>query len=177
MAESLEFLDGEPGVCRIAGLRNIMIIVWSDRANGPAVAKLDVGTKRMVAAYPSGFSAIHLIANKAGVPSPEARSSMMKIMSEQAKSIACVGVVVGGTGFWASTMRSFITGMRFMTPRNFDLRLHGTTAEVVDWLPKQHAKLTGISVDAKTLARVLDSVDAWPSETADLWARTSGTGT
>jgi hypothetical protein len=177
MAESLEFLDGEPGVCRIAGLRNIMIIAWSERANGAAVVKLDLASKRMAAAYPSGFSAIHLIADKAGVPNPDARSGMMKIMSEQAKSIACVGIVVGGTGFWASTMRSFITGMRFMTPRNFDLRLHGTTAEVVEWLPKQHAKLTEISVDAKSLARVLDSVGSWPSETADLWARTSGTGT
>jgi hypothetical protein len=177
MAESLEFLDGEPGVCRIAGLRNIMIISWSDRANGAAVVKLDHGSKRMVAAYPGGFSAIHIIADKAGVPTPDARSGLMKIMNEQAKSIACVGVVVGGTGFWASTMRSFITGMRFMTPRNFDLRLHGTTAELIEWLPKQHAKVTGISVDAKTLERVLDSVDSWPSETADLWARTSGTGT
>src|SRR4051812_18058419 len=121
MAESLEFLDGEAGVCRIASLRNIMIVVWSARATAPSVEKLDFATRRLAGAHPSGVSVIHMIADTAGIPSPEARNAFLKIMNEQAKTIACVAVVVGGTGFWASAMRSFITGLRFMSPRSFDL--------------------------------------------------------
>jgi hypothetical protein len=177
MAESLEFYDGEPGVCRIAGLRNVMILSWSARATGPAVAHISVATQRMIAAYPTGMSAVHLIANKAGVPTPEARSGLMKIMSEQSKHLACVGVVVGGSGFWASTMRSFVTGMRFMTPRNFDLRLHGTFEEILTWLPKEHTKVTGVPVDEVALARVLGSVETWPEENSmSLFSRTSRVG-
>jgi hypothetical protein len=176
MADSLEFYEGEPGICRIAGLRNVLIHSWSARATGPAVARISVATQRMIASYPSGISTIHMIANKVGVPEAEARSALMKIMSEQAKHLACVAVVVGGTGFWASTMRSFVTGMRFMTPRNFDLRLHGTVDEVLAWFPKEHMKQTGVSVD-EALARVLKSVDTWPDEDSDgLFSRASRTG-
>jgi len=177
MAESLEFLDGEPGVCRVAGLKNIMIVVWSAGATASAAATLDRATERMIATYPSGLSAVHVIPNRVSVPTAEGRSGLMKIMSRHAKSLACVAVVVGGTGFWASTMRSFITGMRFMTPRSFDLRLHGSVTEVIEWLPKKHSQLTGLPIDAKALARVLELAGTWPTESVDLFERSSGSGT
>jgi hypothetical protein len=177
MAESLEFYQGEPGTCRIAGLRNLLIISWTSRATGPAIARLGEATQRVITSYPAGTSAIHLIADKAGVPTPEARSALMHLMSTHSKSLACVAVVVGGTGFWASTMRSFVTGMRFMTPRNFDLRLHGTIEEVLEWFPKQHEKISGVSIDVATLARALGSVEEWPDEGADLFSRDRDTGT
>jgi hypothetical protein len=174
MAETLEFFDGEPGTCRIAGLHNVMIVSWMSRATGAAATRLANATQRMVAGYPRGMSAIHLIANKVGVPTPDGRAGLLKIMSEQSKSLGCVAVVVGGTGFWASTMRSFITGMRFLTPRNFDLRLHGSSMEVLEWFPQRHETTTGVSINAATLARVLSAVEEWPNEESDLFARTGG---
>lgn len=176
MAESLEFLDGEPGVCRVAVLKNVMIVVWSAGATATAAAKLDQATERLAATYPSGLSAVHVIPNLVSVPTADGRNGLMRIMSRHAKSLACVAVVVGGTGFWASTMRSFITGMRFMTPRSFDLRLHGGVDEVIEWLPNKHSKLTGVPIDATALARVLESATTWPSESADLFERSSETG-
>lgn len=177
MADSLEFYDGEPGVCRIAGLRNVMILAWTDRANGPAAARVSVATQHMIDAQPKGISAIHVIADKVGVPTPEGRSGLMRIMSAQSKHLACVGVVVGGTGFWASTMRSFVTGMRFVTPRNFDLRLHGSVDEVLAWLPRAHTRVTGVPVDDAALARALHGVDTWPDEgPSDLFSGSSRTG-
>jgi hypothetical protein len=171
MAETLEFFDGEPGTCRIAGLGNVLIVSWTSRATGAAAARLASVTHRMVANHPSGTSAIHLIANKVGVPTADGRAGLMKIMTEHSKSLACVAVVVGGTGFWASTMRSFVTGMRFITPRDFDLRLHGSIREVLQWFPAQHEKNTGVSIDAAALTRVLSSVAEWPNEESETFAR------
>jgi hypothetical protein len=151
-----------------------MIVSWTSRATGAAATRLSDVTQRMTASHPSGISAIHLIANNVGVPTPEGRSGIMKIMNDKAKSLACVAVVVGGTGFWASTMRSVVTGMRFMTPRNFDLRLHASSEEVLDWLPKEHEQSTGVSVDSALLARVLRSVEEWPNEESDMFARSGG---
>lgn len=166
MGETLEFLDGEPGTCRIAALRNVMIVYWSSRATGSAVARIGAVTEQVLKTYPAGLSAIHVIANNAGLPTPEARSGFIQIMQEKAAQLACVAVVVGGTGFWASAMRSFITGMRFMSPRSFDLRLHGTTSEVMMWLPKQHAKLTNVALDERQLERILETVPTWSTEDA-----------
>jgi hypothetical protein len=177
MAQSLEFHEGEPGTCRIASLANVQIVSWTSRATGPAAIRVSDISGRMATGYPRGFSAIHVIANKVGVPTPDGRSGLMKIMTEQSKSLACVAVVVGGSGFWASTMRSFVTGMRFMTPRNFDLRLHGSSLEVLEWLPERHEKITGVSINAAALARVLSSVEGWPNEESDMFARSGGVGT
>ena len=164
MAESLEFLVGEPGTCRIAALRNLMVVYWTSPATGEAAARLAAATEHVLKTYPAGLSAVHMIADKSGLPTAEGRAGLVQIMNEKAAQIACVAVVVGGTGFWASAMRSFITGMRFVSPRNFDLRLHGTPAEVMMWLPQKHAKVTGVAIDERQLVRVLDSVATWPDE-------------
>lgn len=164
MAESLEFLDGEPGTCRIAALRNVMVVYWTSRATGAAAVHVAAATVHVLETYPAGLSAVHVIADKSGLPTPEGRAGLIQIMNEKAAQIASVAVVVGGTGFWASAMRSFITGMRFVSPRNFDLRLHGTVAEVMMWLPQQHARLTGVTLDERQLLRVLESVASWPGE-------------
>jgi hypothetical protein len=165
MPKSLEFLEQEPGVCSIASLHNVMIVSWSSRGTAPAVEKVAQVSHRMATKSQRGFSAIHLIADQAGLPTPEARTGLVKIMSEFAPHLACVAVVVGGTGFWASAMRSFVTGMRFVSPRSFDLRLHGTTADVLKWLPAVHASRTGVELDEVSLARVLDTAWAWSSAT------------
>jgi hypothetical protein len=166
MGESLEFLDHEPGTCRIAALRNLMIVYWTSRATESAVNRLAAVTERVLERYPAGLSAVHVIASTAGLPTPEARAGFIKIMREKAAQLACVAVVVGGTGFWASAMRSFVTGLRFMSPRSFDLRLHGAPSEVMMWLPKQHTKLTGVTLDARQLERILESVPTWSTEDA-----------
>jgi hypothetical protein len=170
MPETLEFLDGEPGTCRIAVLRNVMIVHWTSRATGTAAAKVAAAFEHVLERYPTGSSAVHIISDKAGVPTPEGRAALMQIMTERATKIACVAVVVGGTGFWASAMRSFITGMRFMTPRNFEFRFHGTAAEALAWLPAQSAKVTGVAVDEKALARALESVATWPVDGSDVFS-------
>jgi hypothetical protein len=164
MADSLEFLDGEPGTCRIAVLRNVMIVHWTSRATAEAAGRLTAATDHVLETYPAGLSAVHVLATTAGLPTPEGRAGLIQIMNEKAAQIACVAVVVGGTGFWASAMRSFITGLRFVSPRNFDLRLHGTLEEVLMWLPKQHAKVTGVAIDERQLMRTLESVATWPDE-------------
>jgi hypothetical protein len=170
MPETLEFLEGEPGTCRIAALRNVMIVHWTSRATGSAAAKLSAAFEQVLKSYPMGSSAVHVISREAGLPTPEGRAGLMQIMTERAEKIACIAVVVGGTGFWASAMRSFVTGMRFMTPRNFELRLHGTTAEALTWLPAHSAKVTGVSVDERALARALESVPSWPVDGSDLFS-------
>jgi hypothetical protein len=170
MPETLEFLDGEPGICRIAALRNVMIVHWTARADGSAVKRVSNAFDHMLESYATGCSAIHIISSTAGVPTPEGRAGLIEIMNERASKIACVAVVVGGTGFWASTMRSFVTGLRFMTPRNFELRLHGKPAEALEWLPKHSAKLTGVQVDEKALARALEAADTWPSDGSDVFS-------
>ena len=53
-------------------------------------------------------------------------------MKSQANRFGAVAVVIGGSGFLASAVRSFLTGLRLVSPRTFDFRLHGKTSEILE---------------------------------------------
>jgi hypothetical protein len=71
--------------------------------------------------------------------------------AERGNELACVAVVVGGTGFWASAMRNAVIGLRVFASRKFELRLHGTVDEVVTWLPSAHQQQTQVELPASAL--------------------------
>jgi hypothetical protein len=166
MTLTFQSLEHEPGSCSVAALGNLSIVVWSGRATGPAIDLLTRVTERLIASSPGGVSGIHLIADKVSLPTPEGRAGLVKLMTMSAERLACVGIVVGGSGFWSSTMRSFITGLRLLTPRSFDLRLYGTVEEVLDWFPRAHEQRTGVHLDRSELASLLEVASTWPAQCA-----------
>jgi hypothetical protein len=103
----------------------------------------------------NGFSNIHLVAGGLSVPTSEARSGFIELMKDFAEQLACIGVVVGGSGFGASALRSFITGMRVVSPWSFDFRIYGTIEEIGKWLPASHHARTSVALDAAALVQML----------------------
>lgn len=158
----LALLDSEPDVVSIGTWQNLVIVVWHAGATVPAVARLSAISRSMKAQHPERVTHVHIIPDRAGLPTSEARSDLTALLKELGEHIANVAVVVGGTGFWASTMRSMITGMRFLSPRAFDLQLHATVTEIVDWLPKAHLTRTGVVIAPTELHRVLRLAELWP---------------
>lgn len=116
------------------------------------------------AQYPMGISSVHLIAEGAGLPAADAREGLVKLMNRHTDRLACVGIVVGGTGFWASAIRSFITGMRAVSSRAYELKLVGSIEELVVWLPTQHFKRSGIALDSGELTRALQTASEWRAD-------------
>jgi hypothetical protein len=133
--------DSEPGRFHMASWRNVLM------------AAANLGTRR---------SNIHVIGEGVGLPTPAARDGFVELMKEHADRLACVAIVVGGTGFLASAMRSLMTGMRLLAPRSFNYRLHGSIEEVAKWLPTEHLAKTGEEIDGRRLGQVLE-----------LWAKTA----
>jgi hypothetical protein len=170
--EALALLDSEPGHFYIGAWQNVVFVVWQAQATGPAVARLSRISHTMKAQHPERVTYVHIIQDRAGLPTTEARGALVTLMKELGEHIANAAVVVGGTGFWASTMRSTITGMRFIAPRAFELRLHGSVAEIVEWLPKAHRERTGVAIAPTELHRFLRLAELWPAgadSAATLW--------
>jgi hypothetical protein len=57
-----------------------------------------------------------------------------------------------------------ITSMRLLSPRSFDLRLHGTIAELVAWVPEAHAERTGVELDREQLHGLLEEAYGWAGD-------------
>ena len=149
------WVDTEPLVCAMGVRQNLTVIVWWTQATGAAVERVARLTHEVCAEHPR-MSNIHLIRDGALVPTPEARGGFVQMMKDHAEQLANVAVVVGGSGFWASMMRSAVTGMRFVSPRTFELRLHGSPQEIVSWLPQAHASRCGMQLSHASLAQTLD---------------------
>ncbi|MET0592911.1 MAG: hypothetical protein ABW133_09445, partial [Polyangiaceae bacterium] len=70
-----------------------------------------------------------------------------------------VSIVIHGSGFVASAVRSFLTGLRLVAPRSFDFRLHSRTFEVLKWFPAAHENRTGRPIDVAQFGRVLSAFE------------------
>jgi hypothetical protein len=157
----LRLLEVEPGTCCAGAWANITVTTWQSRGTVPAIERVARVGSVIRSECRSGISSIHLIREGAGLPSPEARAALVKLMNTDVETLACVGIVVGGTGFWASAVRSLITGMRAVSPRSYQLKLVGNIPELAAWLPQPHAARTGVAIDADELAAALHTANAW----------------
>ena len=153
-------LDREPGVVSLFALENITLIVWHAQPTERAVDRLRQTTERRRKQYPNGISVIHLVKGGIVLPDMPTREAFVRLMKSSNNALACVAVIVGGTGFWASAARSLVTGLRVLARGEFDMRLHGDISEVVKWLPEKHAARTGVSVDAAQLSGALQAIES-----------------
>jgi hypothetical protein len=151
---ALELVGEHPGVVTVSAWKNVGICSWTGGATGPAVETL-VQAMDKVRLPDQRLSWVHLIREGLPLPDSSARSSFIRVMKERQGELACVAIVVGGTGFWASAMRNALIGLRVLAPRSFEFRLHGTPGEVVEWLPEAHQRQTGVELPSESLARLI----------------------
>jgi hypothetical protein len=90
------------------------------------------------------------------LPAPDVRAHFVDALKKNAENLACVAVVVAGTGFWTSALRSFVTGLRWLAPRSFEFRMDSTVEDVAKWLPAEHATRTGVELDRRRLVQVIE---------------------
>jgi hypothetical protein len=137
----------------IGGWQNLRIVHWVGQAIGPAVDVVALSMDRSQD-YPQ-YSWVHLIRDKLALPDADARAGLVHMMTVRSNELACVAVVVGGAGFWASAMRNAVIGLRIFASHKFELRLHGTSDDVVKWLPAAHQRRTQVELPADTLGQLL----------------------
>ncbi|MET0386370.1 MAG: hypothetical protein ABW321_10450 [Polyangiales bacterium] len=152
-------LDADPGVVSVIGYENINIVVWRAQPTPEAVELVQRVAQRRRRQHPNGISAVHLVKGEITLPDAPTREAFVRLMKGADGSVHCVAVVVAGSGFWASSARSLITGMRVLARGGFDMGLHGDVDEVVKWLPAKHEARTGVHIDPGQLAAVLRSAE------------------
>jgi hypothetical protein len=155
-APKLVVHDSEPGGFLFASYHNVVVAIWTGSATLSAVERLTKAAAPVRASTGRG-SSVHLIFDSAGLPTEEARAGFVKLSEKSAESIACLGIVVAGTGFWASALRSAMTGIHQQRTGSFDYRLLGSIDELVEWLPAAHDRGTGVALEPKSLRAAIEA--------------------
>ena len=150
-----------PGVFRVGMCGRLAIATWLGQLSMESVEAYARVVQDIVGRLAGGRgSIVHLVNERAGMPPSATRPALTKIM-EDSEALACASVVVEGSGFWASAIRGFLTGLRLLGPSTFRIREHSTLADVVAWLPAEHEKFTGEPLDPDALAHCLEVAKRW----------------
>jgi hypothetical protein len=152
----LAVLDAEPGQFLFGAYHNVVLCVWVAQASPVAVARLGHAVGNVCRTHPEGVSMIHVVHDGVGVPDAAARAALVALATTRAERAASIAVAVLGTGFWASAVRSFVTGVHIACPRGFELAIHASVDEAVTWLPSGHAQRTGVYLGSSTLAAMVE---------------------
>lgn len=162
----LAVVDQYPGVFRAGVLGRVAIVAWIGRLETDSAEQYARFYHDFIARLGGGrASFVHLCTEGVALPSSGARATLAKL-SENSDPLACVSVVIEGSGFWASAVRGFLTGMRLLGAGTLRIHEHSTVADVVAWLPAEHEKITGERLEPEQLAQYLAIAKSWQTAAA-----------
>jgi hypothetical protein len=159
-SDELRILDREPRKFAFAQWRNITLLAWAAQADAAEIERLKRALPTVVGHYPGGRSTVSVIAEGLPPPTQAAREKIVEILNANASDLACVAVVVAGSGFSSSALRSVHTGLRFVTPRSYEMMVLGSVDEVGPRLAPSHAKKTGVVIEPAKLVEVVRQLQA-----------------
>jgi hypothetical protein len=151
-----------PGAHRVWLWRNVLVVYWYGHPSADSSDALAEITEQVLAGMGDSdkLSYVHLITQKLKLPDAATRAALLESTHRFAGRTAVAGVVVSGGGFWASAIRSFVTGIAVLAPRSLDLRIFGATQELMPWFPTEHARRTGVQIDGDALLKILEQAQA-----------------
>ena len=140
------------------GWQNLQIASWTAQGTIALVELLAEHSRRFHQRHPQGVSVVHLISKGPALPEAPTRERLKTLLEANAKTLACVAIVLDGRGFWASAVRSFLVGLRLVAPRTFQMQVFSTPEEVAAWLPELHLQRTRVRIDAADLVEAIRAV-------------------
>jgi hypothetical protein len=148
-------LDLDPGRFRFSVWQNVSITIWTAQATMQAGHRILKLSRELSRKFPDGRSQVMIVA--AGAPAPDdATTELLKeIYDPNVSRILCIAAVLEGQGFWASGIRSRMTKMRIAAGNAMAMNTLDAVEQVADWLPEEHAKRTGVTLDPDVLTSVL----------------------
>jgi hypothetical protein len=118
---------------------------WNTAPIAEHVAAFDALAERLCVTYPLN-SNVTLVLRGTELPGPEAKAALELLTSRHAHAIHSVALVVDGAGFWASMIRSFLTGLHLLRGNAYRCKTFETSTDATAWLLPPHNAETSASV-------------------------------
>jgi hypothetical protein len=135
----------ELGHFALSAYRNISIAVWVGQATRQAVEALLEAQKKLIDAHPNGHSAVTFILDGLPAPTPDAHALITKVFAAR-NQLACLAIILEGSGFWASGLRSMLNNSHRQAGGPAALQVATSLESVVTWFSEEHKKRTGVEL-------------------------------
>jgi hypothetical protein len=140
--------------CVMGAWGSISLVVWATQATLPLAQEFEKLADEMFAAH-ARASSVHLIINAAPLPTAEARAVFNEVTERYVDRVGCTATMVEGDGFWASAMRSFLTGIFVIQRRPFPVKTVAHLEDLPGWLAPTHNAQTGEAIEPEQIERAL----------------------
>ncbi|HKO94476.1 MAG TPA: hypothetical protein VJU61_25155 [Polyangiaceae bacterium] len=145
-----------PGRYVAATAGDIVAFHWVGDAERSAIQQLELLLEKQTASRTKPASALHIVHPRVGLPNAEVRGALISLLEGYARTMGCVGVALLGTGFWASAMRSALTGIRMIVPMGaLPMRFAQDVDELLPWFCATHQERTGRALHPASIQAVL----------------------
>lgn len=144
----------ERGRCYFGTYRNIAIGVWVAQADRQAAEAALRMKEEMPKRCPGGHSSVVFLLDGLPGPLPEALPLLQKLW-EKRTDLACTAMILEGSGFWASGLRSMVNNARREGGGEIPLKMGNSIAEIVHWLSALHAQKTHVLIPPSELTEAL----------------------
>lgn len=154
-SEPPTLLAAKPGRFCTGYYRGVSLIYWHDQATKDAIESIRTLTRHMIQANPEGHSNVAFVRDGVPAPEPELRDLFSHVFDGKITDVRCVAIVVEGGGFWASSLRTAITGISMAAENRPRISLHTTLEEAASWLAPAHSAATGTVIATSELRTAL----------------------
>lgn len=148
-----DIVHEEPGFV-LAVHRNVTVAAWGHGCTVSHVEAMAAAGRRLLSRYPK-TSSICSVHPDAAMPKPEGRAALEGIVTASAPYLSRVALLLGGSGFRTSAMRSMLTGIHFAQARQYKTRTFADAQAATAWLVPDHEAETGVHVDADAIVRLI----------------------
>lgn len=153
-ADALRIVARAPGYT-VATYRNVMILHVDGAIDRAFLRAALAGHHDALRFEPKGYGVITLVEPSARIPDAEIRDEASKLRGETQHMLRVQSVLIGGSGFFASTMRAVITGIVTLARSRVPLKMVGDTFEAASFVAD---KLSDPDLRTMDLVPVLDSL-------------------
>jgi hypothetical protein len=145
--------------CVMGYWHDIAIVVWATQATVPLIEEFARLAEQVTQRHPR-VSTVQLLATGSTIPTPDARAALNDLIARYADRAVGCAAIMEGSGFWASMMRSFLTGLQLFQRDGWKTKFCATSREAAQWLADLHAHQFDEILDAEQLTAAIDQLNA-----------------
>ena len=138
---ALLVLRAEDAVVRIGSFGPVHIVVYVDTPTLEALRVSHRYHRALMRERDEPTSLLSVIPAGLPIPSSDVRKAGTDLLAEVQPHICCMATVVEGTGFWASAIRSVLTGIQLVVrspkPNRAFARIEEAAAYIADHYPER----------------------------------------
>jgi hypothetical protein len=138
-----------------ATMDGVVAFYWVGDADRSAMQFLGQLLDKQTAGRTRHASAVHVVHERVALPDADVRGELMAMLQDYSSITGCVGVVLLGTGFWASAMRSALTGVRMVAMGAPPMKFAQSVEEIVPWFCATHEERTGSAIHPSRITSAL----------------------